>query len=74
MHDTLTIPEMLAALVKNQDRPSVKLTLDSKGQIKPEVHAYGQTVGEAGREAQAEFDRLRAAYGVRTLRAEPEAV
>jgi len=41
---------------------SVKLTLDSKGTAKPEVHCYAKTARQASRTAQAIFDELLKKY------------
>lgn len=41
---------------------SVKLTLDSKGTAKPEVHCYAKTARSASRTAQAIFDELLKKY------------
>ena len=41
---------------------SVKLTLDSKSQVKPEVHAYAKTARAASKTAQAIFDELLKKY------------
>lgn len=41
---------------------SVKLTLDSKSQVKPEVHAYAKTARAASKAAQAVFDELLKKY------------
>jgi hypothetical protein len=41
---------------------SVKLELDSKGAVKPSVSAYHRDIAEAGKLAEAEFDRLIAKY------------
>jgi len=41
---------------------SVKLTLDSKSQVKPEVHAYAKTARSASATAQKVFDELLRKY------------
>jgi hypothetical protein len=41
---------------------SVELTVLANGDVKPTVKATAATVTEAGRAAEAEFDRLRAKY------------
>jgi hypothetical protein len=41
---------------------SVKLAIDSKNQVKPEVHVYHKDPREAARLAEAEFDRLIVKY------------
>ncbi len=41
---------------------SVKLTLDSKGAVKPEVHCFAKTARTASRTAQTIFDELLKKY------------
>lgn len=41
---------------------SVKLTLDSKSQVKPEVHVFHKSVRTASKMARAIFDELITAY------------
>lgn len=41
---------------------SVKLTMDSKGAAKPEVHCYARTARSASKMAQAIFDELVTKY------------
>lgn len=56
------ITQIVKKIMAEERASSVNLTMNSKGDVQPEVKQYAPSVAEAGAMCEAEFDRLRAKY------------
>ena len=52
------------SMQETQSLPSVELTMDSKGVVKPTVKVYNQDPMQAMNDCQIIFDTLRERYGI----------